>query len=237
MLNCSCDSFSPGKLRRRQCENCRHGWVAHALSKLKVHHMYQGSQVEIVHSNVVFDICSLMLYGTQAIPVRLKILLDRLFSVLKQDEVIQILSALDWTLQDYIRGYVLQDVAGKVLDRWAIMTFEEEIATLQQFLRFGETKSIVELMALQDKEGQAVIVPTARANSDIRSFIESSMQRPTAPPPKSEPLSRSNGHHFESLVNSMAFMLPLQLLNSAPATSEAGLRTTAPQQKCTLLSR
>ncbi|XP_036420503.1 zinc finger protein basonuclin-1 [Colossoma macropomum] len=217
MVNCSCDSFSPGKLRRRQCENCRHGWVAHALSKLKVHHMYQGSQVEIVHSNVVFDICSLMLYGTQAIPVRLKILLDRLFSVLKQDEVIQILSALDWTLQDYIRGYVLQDVAGKVLDRWAIMTFEEEIATLQQFLRFGETKSIVELMALQDKEGQAVIVPTARANSDIRSFIESSMQRPTAPPPKSEPLSRSNGHHFESLVNSMAFMLPLQLLNSAPA--------------------
>ena len=79
-----------------------------ALSKLKVHHMYQSSQVEIVHSNVVFDICSLMLYGTQAIPVRLKILLDRLFSVLKQEEVIQILNALDWTLQDYIRGYVLQ---------------------------------------------------------------------------------------------------------------------------------
>lgn len=73
-----------------------------------MHHMYQSSQVEIVHSNVVFDICSLMLYGTQAIPIRLKILLDRLFSVLKQEEVIQILNALDWTLQDYIRGYMLQ---------------------------------------------------------------------------------------------------------------------------------
>lgn len=70
--------------------------------------MYQGSQVEIVHCNVVFDICSLMLFGTQAIPIRLKILLDRLFTVLKQEEVIQILNALDWTLQDYIRGYVLQ---------------------------------------------------------------------------------------------------------------------------------
>lgn len=79
-----------------------------ALSKLKVPHLYQSSQVEIVHSSVVFDICSLMLYGTQAIPIRLKILLDRLFSVLKQEEVIQILNALDWTLQDYIRGYVLQ---------------------------------------------------------------------------------------------------------------------------------
>ncbi|XP_031425496.1 zinc finger protein basonuclin-1 isoform X2 [Clupea harengus] len=216
LVSCNCDSFKPGKLKRRQCENCKHGWVAHALSKLKVHHMYQGSQVEIVHSNVVFDICSLMLYGTQAIPVRLKILLDRLFSVLKQDEVIQILNALDWTLQDYIRGYVLQDVAGKVLDRWAIMTFEEEIATLQQFLRFGETKSIVELMALQDKESQAVLVPSTRTNSDIRTFIENSTQRSPNLPTKVEKLSTGNVHHFENFINSMAFMLPFQLLNSVP---------------------
>ncbi|XP_042631725.1 zinc finger protein basonuclin-1 isoform X2 [Cyprinus carpio] len=242
VVNCNCDSFKPGKLRRRLCEHCRHGWVAHALSKLKVHHMYQGSQVEIVHSNVVFDICSLMLYGTQAIPVRLKILLDRLFSVLKQEEVIQILNALDWTLQDYIRGYVLQDVAGKVLDRWAIMTFEEEIVTLQQFLRFGETKSIVELMALQDKEGQAVVVPTTRTNSDIRSFIESSTQRPVRLPAKAEAPGSSNGHHFETLVNSMALMLPLQLLNSVPAPllssstdsshQEAQTRHETPEVSC-----
>ncbi|KAG5849028.1 hypothetical protein ANANG_G00105700 [Anguilla anguilla] len=217
LVNCNCESFKPGKLKRRQCEHCKHGWVAHALSKLKVHHMYQGSQVEIVHSNVVFDICSLMLYGTQAIPVRLKILLDRLFSVLKQEEVVQILNALDWTLQDYIRGYVLQDVTGKVLDRWAIMTFEEEIATLQQFLRFGETKSIVELMAIQDKEGQAVVVPSTRTNSDIRTFIEGSTQRSPSLPNKVEKLSTSNVHHFENFINSMAFMLPFQFLSSVPA--------------------
>uniref|UniRef100_A0A673Z1P0 Basonuclin zinc finger protein 1 n=1 Tax=Salmo trutta TaxID=8032 RepID=A0A673Z1P0_SALTR len=221
LVNCTCDSFKPGKLKKRLCEHCKHGWVAHALSKLKLHHMYQGSQVEIVHSNVVFDICSLMLYGTQAIPVRLKILLDRLFSVLKQEEVIQILNALDWTLQDYIRGYVLQDIAGKVLDRWAIMTFEEEIATLQQFLRFGETKSIVELMALQDKEGQAVLVPSTRTNSDIRTFIERSTPRTATTnnilTPKVEKLSSSKAHHFENFINSMAFMLPFQLLGSVPA--------------------
>ncbi|XP_070684127.1 zinc finger protein basonuclin-1 [Pempheris klunzingeri] len=219
LVNCNCDSFKPGKLKRRQCENCKHGWVAHALSKLKVHHMYQSSQVEIVHSNVVFDICSLMLYGTQAIPIRLKILLDRLFSVLKQEEVIQILNALDWTLQDYIRGYVLQDVAGKVLDRWAIMTFEEEIATLQQFLRFGETKSIVELMALQDKEGQAVLVPSTRTNSDIRTFIERNTPRTAAnlSTSKVEKPSSNSMHHFENFINSMAFMLPFQLLGSVPA--------------------
>ncbi|KAJ0001579.1 hypothetical protein NQD34_001375, partial [Periophthalmus magnuspinnatus] len=219
LVNCNCDSFKPGKLKRRQCDSCKHGWVAHALSKLKVHHMYQSSQVEIVHSNVVFDICSLMLYGTQAVPIRLKILLDRLFSVLKQEEVIQILNALDWTLQDYIRGYVLQDVAGKVLDRWAIMTFEEEIATLQQFLRFGETKSIVELMALQDKEGQAVLVPSTRTNSDIRTFIERNTPRTTAnlTAANVEKLSGNSMHHFENFINSMAFMLPFQLLGSVPA--------------------
>ncbi|XP_030649148.1 zinc finger protein basonuclin-1 [Chanos chanos] len=239
LVNCNCDGFKPGKLKRRQCEHCKHGWVAHALSKLRVHHLYQGSQVEIVHSNVVFDICSLMLYGTQAIPVRLKILLDRLFSVLKQEEVIQILNALDWTLQDYIRGYVLQDVAGKVLDRWVIMTFEEEIATLQQFLRFGETKSIVELMALQDKEGQAVIVPSTRTNSDIRTFIESCTQRGASLPTKAEKLSTSNVHHFENFVNSMAFMLPYQLLNSVPApllgSHPESLPLEVPQRHSSLL--
>lgn len=111
-----------------------------------------------------------------------------------------------------------QDVAGKVLDRWAIMTFEEEIATLQQFLRFGETKSIVELMALQDKEGQAVLVPSTRTNSDIRTFIERNTPRTTAnlSTPKVDKLGSSSMHHFENFINSMAFMLPFQLLGSIP---------------------
>ncbi|XP_057686736.1 zinc finger protein basonuclin-1-like [Corythoichthys intestinalis] len=218
LLNCNCENFKPCKMKQRQCENCMHGWVAHALSKLKVHHMYHNSQVEIVHSDVVFDICSLMLYGTHAIPVRLKILLDRLFSVLKQEEVIKILNALEWTLQDYIRGYILQDVAGKVLDRWAIMTYEEEIATLQQFLRFGETKSIVEVMALQDRQGQAVLVPSTRTISDIRNFIERNSPCPTAVSTiKEEKQNGENMHHFENLINSMAFIVPFQLLSSVPA--------------------
>ncbi|XP_061564082.1 zinc finger protein basonuclin-1 [Cololabis saira] len=232
LMNCHCDNFKPEKLKRRQCENCKHGWVAHAVSKLKVHHIYQCSQVEIVHSNVVFDICSLMLYGTQAIPIRLKILLDRLFSVLKQEEVIQILNALDWTLQDYIRGYVLQDVAGKVLDRWIIMTFEEEIATLQQFLRFGETKSIVELMALQDKEGQTVLIPSTRTNSDIRTFIERNIPRNAVnlSTSKVDKMSRNSTHHFETYINSIPFMVPFQLLGSVP-TPCLGSSTGALQQQ------
>lgn len=218
LVNCICLGFKPGKINPRLCDQCRHGWVAHALSKLRIPHFYPTSQVEIVQSSVVFDISSLMLYGTQAIPIRLKILLDRLFSVLKQEEVIQILHSLDWTLQDYIRGYVLQDASGKVLDHWAIMTVEEELATLQQFLRFGETKSIVELMAIHEKEGYSVLVPSARTNSDIRTFIEGSNQRssPIIVPNPLEKVSPSSIHPFENMINNMAFTLPFQFFSPVP---------------------
>ncbi|XP_014873382.1 zinc finger protein basonuclin-2-like isoform X1 [Poecilia latipinna] len=112
LVNCTCECFQPGKIHLRTCDQCKHGWVAHALDKLSTQHLYHPTQVEIVQSNVVFDISSLMLYGTQAVPVRLKILLDRLFSVLKQEEVLHILHGLGWTLRDYVRGYILQ-VSGR----------------------------------------------------------------------------------------------------------------------------
>lgn len=111
LVNCTCECFQPGKIHLRTCDQCKHGWVAHALDKLSTQHLYHPTQVEIVQSNVVFDISSLMLYGTQAVPVRLKILLDRLFSVLKQEEVLHILHGLGWTLRDYVRGYILQVVS------------------------------------------------------------------------------------------------------------------------------
>jgi hypothetical protein len=64
--------------------------------------------VEPVSSNLVFEVASLVLYASHAIPVRIKILLDRLFSVLGQDEVIQILKGFGWSLEDYQRGYILK---------------------------------------------------------------------------------------------------------------------------------
>ncbi len=64
--------------------------------------------MEAVSPSIVFDVASLVLYGTHAIPVRLKILLDRLFSVLREEEVVQILKGYGWTLEDYHRGYILK---------------------------------------------------------------------------------------------------------------------------------
>ncbi|XP_066514730.1 zinc finger protein basonuclin-2 [Hoplias malabaricus] len=118
--------------------------------------------------------------------------------------------------KDFIRR--VQDAAGKVLDRWTIMSREEEIITLQQFLRFGETKSIVELMAIQEKEGQAVTVPSSKTDSGIRTFIESN-NRTRSPGLLThlENNSPSSIHHFENIPNSLAFLLPFQYINPVQA--------------------
>lgn len=120
-----------------------------------------------------------------------------------------------------------------MLDRWVMMTFEEEIATLQQFLRFGETKPIVELMALQDKEGQAVLVPSTCTNSDIRTFIERNTPRITANilPTNADKVTANSRHHFENLINNMAFMLPFQLLGSFSAPLQLLGSVPAPLQQ------
>ncbi|XP_071116964.1 zinc finger protein basonuclin-2-like isoform X1 [Haliotis cracherodii] len=178
--NCLCECFSPGKSCLRHCETCKHGWVSHALDKLGYAHLFNlGMQVEVVQPNIVFDIASLMLYGAQATPIRLKILLDRLFSVLQHDEVLQVLNGFGWTYEDYARGYILQvgqDSNGRVLDKWTIASREEEHIILQQFLRFGETKAIAQEIILQDtKEKQDLYIKqTTRAESEIKKFIERS---------------------------------------------------------------
>ncbi|EPQ09798.1 Zinc finger protein basonuclin-2, partial [Myotis brandtii] len=137
LVNCTCECFQPGKINLRTCDQCKHGWVAHALDKLSTQHLYHPTQVEIVQSNVVFDISSLMLYGTQAVPVRLKILLDRLFSVLKQEEVLHILHGLGWTLRDYVRGYILQPVS-QVVYLSPLITLRQLPGDLTHQLSFTE---------------------------------------------------------------------------------------------------
>ena len=87
------------------------------MDKLGYRNMYQlGVQVEVVQPNIVFDIASLLLYGAQAAPIRLKILLDRLFSVLQHEEVLQVLHGFGWSYEDYARGYILQvSIVGRLV--------------------------------------------------------------------------------------------------------------------------
>lgn len=60
-----------------------------ALEKLHVQAQqpFGCGPVEVALPGLVFDLSSLVLYGAQAIPVQLKILLDRLYSVLTPDQV------------------------------------------------------------------------------------------------------------------------------------------------------
>ncbi|XP_063879284.1 zinc finger protein basonuclin-2-like isoform X2 [Scylla paramamosain] len=106
--------------------------------------------LELVKPSLVLDIASLILYGCQALPIRLKILLDRLFSVLTHEDVLQVLHGFGWTYEDYARGYKLQDRQGNVLHSWHMMSPEEETLVLRQFLRFGETRAIAQQLLQHD---------------------------------------------------------------------------------------
>ncbi|XP_062305913.1 zinc finger protein basonuclin-1 [Osmerus eperlanus] len=221
--SCSCQSYQPGQLRT--CLDCRHGWVFHALDKLQTpaQAVCGGAQAEVVVPGVVFDLSSLVLFGAQAVPVRMKILLDRLLSVLPQQQVLHTLLPLGWTLRDYIRGYMLQDSTGRVLDRWLMLSQEEEAVILPHFLRFGETRPIVELMMQQDSQANHVtpsgVRPAPQTQSNLRAFIENSLRNP--PPTSRTPgtlskLQNSGGgstslHPLESLTSDLSWLLPLQL--------------------------
>ena len=67
-----------------------------------------SSNIEHVKPSVVYDVASLILYRCQALPIRLKIALDRLFSALTHEEVLQLLHGFGWNYEDYSRGYMLQ---------------------------------------------------------------------------------------------------------------------------------
>jgi len=58
--------------------------------------------------HVVLDVASLMLGRHNAVPIRLKILLDRLLGSLDEERVQAILDYCGWTCEDYQRGYKLQ---------------------------------------------------------------------------------------------------------------------------------
>ena len=67
-----------------------------------------AGEMDQVSLTDVMDIAGLILYDTEATPIRLKVLLDRLLSALSHDQVLHILSAYGWTYEDFCRGYKLQ---------------------------------------------------------------------------------------------------------------------------------
>ncbi|XP_020708467.2 uncharacterized protein LOC105686793 isoform X2 [Athalia rosae] len=133
---------------------------------------------ESVEPTAAFDVASLVLYGSRALPIRLKILLDQLFNQLPHPQVTRLLAAFGWTNEDYSRGYILQDSQnGPVLDRWSICSAEEEPLVLQQFLRFAETRPFVQQLLL------AAGTPGSDAMSPSRRPSPPTMPLAHLPPP------------------------------------------------------
>ncbi|XP_050024634.2 zinc finger protein basonuclin-1-like isoform X2 [Dermacentor andersoni] len=140
---------------------------------------------EPVQASSAFDMASLVLYGSQAVPVRLKILLDRLLSVLPHDDVIRVLHGFGWTYEDYVRGYILQDTHGIVLERWSLASRDEEPLIIQQFLRFAETRALAHHFLTSDAAPLASPVdgpPPCQPDSDIKKFLERSCRSGVVPP-------------------------------------------------------
>uniref|UniRef100_A0A914DDS3 C2H2-type domain-containing protein n=1 Tax=Acrobeloides nanus TaxID=290746 RepID=A0A914DDS3_9BILA len=87
------------------------------------------------------------LAGFQAIPIRLKILFDRLFSELSEEEdVEQILQKTGWTLIDYNRGYILKDRnTGEPLTTWNCNNIATELQLMQAVaLHFPEHAALAQ---------------------------------------------------------------------------------------------
>ena len=64
--------------------------------------------IERVSPGMVIDVASLILQGFHAVPVKLKMLLDRLFSLLSREDITAVLRGFGWTIEDYHRGYILK---------------------------------------------------------------------------------------------------------------------------------
>ncbi|CAL8089422.1 unnamed protein product [Calicophoron daubneyi] len=152
---CECQRFQPNMASMRQCVECHHTWSMHVLTRLlnlPAHLENSGtnnSQSKALMINVTFEIMSMTLFGSHAIPIRVKILLDRLLSTqLMQTDVVRLLLTFGWTFQDYSRGYMLTDAHGQLRDHWEMCKLEEESIIIQQFLRFPETRQLAEVMLM-----------------------------------------------------------------------------------------
>jgi len=106
--------------------------------------------IERVSPGMVIDVASLILQGFHAVPVKLKMLLDRLFSLLSPEDITAVLRGFGWTIQDYQRGYILKDPQGGNLEKWRMCSPEDEPLILQQFLRFSVTRPLTQQLILQE---------------------------------------------------------------------------------------
>ncbi|KAL3318031.1 basonuclin 1, partial [Cichlidogyrus casuarinus] len=140
---CSCERFKGSAKNDRECLECSHTWVSHCEVKI-------DTSTDESLNICVLKLMTLIMYKCQAIPIRLKILLDRLMiSVMQsngQGTLIKFLGLLGWTFQDYSRGYIiLNDNSQPEVSTWKMCSPSEEKQLINYFLAFNETKVLARI--------------------------------------------------------------------------------------------
>ncbi|VDN16427.1 unnamed protein product, partial [Dibothriocephalus latus] len=200
---CECSAFQPKLTAIRQCTGCQHSWVFHAFSKFQNLPAFFDTSLKSDASLifVMFEAMSMALLGCHAVPMRIKILLDRIWSVSRlQVDLTPFLLSFGWTLQDYSRGYMLTDHKGQLRDRWACCRIDEEALIIQQFLRFLETRHLAYdmLVTLEaDVNASGITGNCATPYSTLTSTLNPTKQGPpTNWPGISIPSKRSPNSQF-----------------------------------------
>ena len=69
----------------------------------------QSNQDQGIDLENFYEIGNLIFYegSLQALPIRLKILFDRLLSQIVTEDALKLLADFGWSLHDYARGYII----------------------------------------------------------------------------------------------------------------------------------
>nr|XP_026694269.1 zinc finger protein basonuclin-1 isoform X1 [Ciona intestinalis] len=155
--NCLCKEFNKKDLQPRECAVCGHPWILHDCQT------FNGTnQPKPILKDEIHHMTSLVLRGVDVIPIRLKILLDKIFSSLALDDISALLRHNLWTEREYARGYKDTDCGGfpKVYDH----QFEEKFI-LVCFVRYKETFKLAKQIMLADYESQQRSIQFASVTS------------------------------------------------------------------------
>jgi hypothetical protein len=107
-LSTAVAAASPPMDRPLVCLPTGHGHPSSSSSASSGSGPATNADSSAVSAATLLDVAGLILYGAQAVPIRLKVLLDRLMAGLSNDQVAQTLDAYGWNYDDYSRGYMLQ---------------------------------------------------------------------------------------------------------------------------------
>ncbi|GAA38449.2 zinc finger protein basonuclin-2 [Clonorchis sinensis] len=230
--NCECRHFQPDLTNLRQCSECNHSWVTHVLTKLASHPRLVDNTANTTSArfSATFEIMSMTLFGCHAIPIRIKILLDRLLSAqLLQSDVVRLLLSFGWTFQDYSRGYMLTNSSGQLREQWEICRLDEEPLIIQQFIRFPETRLLAQDMLKLGSfrpPSPSEDKPSLKMTNDVKNLFYSSAAQ-CSPATRSLTVSSLSGSSSSSGSPSNEGKISSQLMNKNSVSCQKGSNKSA----------